>query len=171
VSADHYPTPLPAIEKLLERESFEGTIWEPACGEGNISSILIRKGYKVYSSDIIDYGFGRIHDFLNPPKQIDHRLVDNIITNPPFNRALEFVNMSKKYSRRKVAFLLKTQFLEGVERYNMFKDKEFTFRNIYQFSRRVSFPTPNSKNGGMIAFAWFIWERGYVGKPYIDWIS
>ena len=171
VSADHYPTPLSAIEKLLERESFEGTIWEPACGEGNISKSLINHGFKVYSSDINDYGFGHLHDFLNPPQKVNYMLVDNIITNPPFNRALEFLNTAKKHSRRKVAFLLKTQFLEGVERFSMFMDKEFPFRNIYQFSRRVSFPTPNSKNGGMIAFAWFIWERGYVGKPFIDWIS
>ena len=168
--ADHYPTPLPVIEKLLEKEAFKGTIWEPACGEGNISSVLINNGFQVYSSDIIDYKFGRIHDFLNPPKVIDYSIVDNVITNPPFNRALEFVNMSKKYSRGKVAFLLKTQFLEGVERYKMFQDKDFPLKKIYQFTRRVSFPTTDSKNGGMIAFAWFIWERGYEGEPTIDWI-
>ena len=24
--------------------------------------------------------------------------------------------------------------------------------------------------GGMLAFAWYIWERGFEGKPTIDWI-
>jgi len=23
---------------------------------------------------------------------------------------------------------------------------------------------------GMLAFAWYIWERGYEGKPFIEWI-
>jgi hypothetical protein len=170
VLLDHYPTPLPAVEKLMEREAFVGTVWEPACGEGNISKVLINHGYKVYSSDIFDYGFGRLHDFLNPPKEVNDTLVDNVITNPPFNRALEFVNKSKRYSRDKIAFLLKTQFLEGVERYSMYQDKEFPLKKIYQFARRVTFQTSDSKNGGMIAFAWFIWERGYKGTPQIDWI-
>jgi hypothetical protein len=170
VFADHYPTPPAVIERLLEREDFDGTIWEPACGEGNISNVLINNGFKVYSSDIIDYKFGRIHDFLNPPNVVDYPIVDNIITNPPFNQALEFVKMSKKYSREKVAFLLKTQFLEGVERYEMFQDRDFPLKKIYQFTRRLSFSTSNTTTGGMIAFAWYIWERGYEGEPTIDWI-
>ena len=170
VFADHYPTPMPVIQNLLAREDFSGTIWEPACGEGNISNVLINNGYNVISSDIIDYNFGRIHDFLNPTDKVDYAIVDNVITNPPFSHALQFIKMSKKYSRKKIAFLLKTQFLEGVQRHSMFQDKEFPLKGIYQFTRRVTFPTPNSTNGGMISFAWFIWERGYVGEPTIDWI-
>ena len=32
-----YPTPPYATEELLKREIFEGNIWEPAAGEGDIS--------------------------------------------------------------------------------------------------------------------------------------
>ena len=24
---------------------------------------------------------------------------------------------------------------------------------------------------GAIAYAWFVWEKGYKGKPTIDWIN
>lgn len=67
---------------------------------------------------------------------------------------------------------LKTTFLEGVKRYNMFQDKEFALKTVYQFSKRVSFGKNEGthKNGGMIAFAWFVWEKGYSGKPTIEWI-
>ncbi len=170
VHGDHYPTPLPAIEKLLEKENFRGTIWEPACGEGNISTVLTDNGFRVYSSDLYDYKFGRIYDFLNSPKSANYEIVDNIITNPPFNLALEFINKAKLFSRDKIAFLLKTQFLEGARRYEMYQDRTFPLKVIYQFTRRISFPTVNSTNGGMLAFAWFVWEREYREKPYVDWI-
>ena len=57
--ADHYPTPANVTMELLKREVFNGSIWECACGDGAISKILIDKGYKVVSSDILDYGYGK----------------------------------------------------------------------------------------------------------------
>jgi len=41
---DFYPTPKEATQALLDREEFEGNIWEPACGEGHMSKVLIRNG-------------------------------------------------------------------------------------------------------------------------------
>ena len=26
------------------------------------------------------------------------------------------------------------------------------------------------KGNSLMAFAWFIWDKGYKGKPYIEWI-
>ena len=26
------------------------------------------------------------------------------------------------------------------------------------------------KNSGTIAYAWYIWEKGYTGKPQIEWL-
>jgi hypothetical protein len=36
-SPDFYPTPEWATELLLMHEKFKGTIWEPACGEGDMA--------------------------------------------------------------------------------------------------------------------------------------
>jgi 2-polyprenyl-3-methyl-5-hydroxy-6-metoxy-1,4-benzoquinol methylase len=55
---DFYPTPESATLALLEKQTFEGDIWECACGDGAISKVLLNKGYKVYSSDLIDRGYG-----------------------------------------------------------------------------------------------------------------
>jgi hypothetical protein len=174
-TADFYPTPPNATLALLENEKFEGEIWECACGKGDISKVLIAKGYDVISSDINDYGYGMVNvDFLNDHSLFDGPLEmdDNIITNPPFELALEFVLQAKRFSRLKIAMFLKTAFLEGVKRYEMFQDKKYPLKCIYQFSKRVNFGihAGTHKNGGMIPFAWFVWERGYVGKPYINWI-
>jgi hypothetical protein len=32
------------------------------------------------------------------------------------------------------------------------------------------FGTAEPKNGGTITFAWFVWEKNYIGHPTIDWI-
>ena len=80
---DFYPTPETATEALLKKQKFEGNIWECACGDGAISKVLLKHGYKVYSSDLIDRGYGSTgKDFLNSDLK-----ADNIVTNPPFNLA------------------------------------------------------------------------------------
>lgn len=173
---DFYPTPPEATLALLQNENFIGNIWEPACGRGDISDVLINHGYSVKSSDIMDYGYGETGiDFLNENSLFHYSFceADNIITNPPFEIALEFVLQAKKFARHKVAMFLKTAFLEGSKRHDMFQDTKFPLKCIYQFSRRVNFGihAGTHKNGGMIPFAWFVWDKEHIGKPYISWIK
>jgi hypothetical protein len=167
---DFYPTPAYAVEELLKREKFDGNIYECACGEGDISKVLISHNYKVYSSDLIDRGYGYSGiDFLN----YNGKRCDNIVTNPPFKYALEFVLQSKKVANNKIAMFLKTVFLESSSRFEMFQDKDFPLKTMYQFSKRVTLVKNGikMKNSGVIAYAWFIWDKNYVGKPNIEWIK
>ncbi len=165
---DFYPTDPWVVYALLSQEEFIGKIWEPACATGNISKVFIEKGYEVISTDLIYRGFGYQLDFL-----IADFLCDNIVSNPPFKLALEFIEHAKKLANHKIAFLLKTVFLESLERYEMFQDKEFPLKTVYQFSKRVTISKSGIKlqNAGMISFAWFVWERGYHGEPFIKWIK
>lgn len=67
--------------------------------------------------------------------------------------------------------LLKLSFLEGVKRYSFFKKSPL--KNIYVFCKRVTmhpFGMEKPKNSGTIAYAWYIWEKGYKGNPQIDWL-
>lgn len=57
---DYYATDPIAIDKLLTVEKLNENIWECACGEGHLSKRLIEKGYKVYSSDLVNRG--GVHD-------------------------------------------------------------------------------------------------------------
>ena len=62
---EFYPTPPEATRALLSAETFDGSIWEPACGTGWISKELIAAGYEVVSTDLVDYGYGEPgRDFL-----------------------------------------------------------------------------------------------------------
>jgi hypothetical protein len=169
---DFYPTPHSATHALMTREVFSGSVWEPACGTGYISEVVKEYGNEVMSSDLVVRGYGEAPvDFLNT-----HRQVDNIITNPPFSMALEFIEHSKKCANRKIAMFLKTTFLEGAKRYGMFKDDIFPLSKMYQFCKRVNLykgseTRDKSKiSSGMIAFAWFVWDKEHEGSATIDWI-
>ena len=82
---DYYATDPKALELLLEQESFAKNIWEPACGEGHLAKVLEAKGYNVYSTDLIDRGFGvGGKDFLGHNGIFD----GDIITNPPYKLSL-----------------------------------------------------------------------------------
>jgi hypothetical protein len=146
---DFYPTPPYAVEELLKREVFKN------------------KGFEVISTDLINRGYGEQLDFLQ-----SDLVADNIVTNPPYKLALDFLLKAKKQGRKKIAMFLKTVWLESDSRYDMFQDTEFPLKTVYQFSKRVSLYKGGvkMKNSGMIAYAWYVWDKDYVGKPTIEWI-
>lgn len=165
---DFYPTPEYATLALLNHEKFNGNILEPACGDGAISKVCESYGFQTYSSDIISRGFGAQADFFELTQGYD-----NIITNPPYSCALKFVLQSKRIARAKIAMFLKTVFLEGSNRYEMFNDRTFPLKKVLQFSSRVTLYKGGVrlKNSGMISYAWFIWDREYYGEPTIQWLK
>jgi hypothetical protein len=168
-SNDYYATEPKAVELLLEQEKFSPNIWECACGEGHVANVLLANGYKVYSTDLIDrgYGIGSI-DFL----KTDQKWKGDIITNPPYKFAKEFVLKALDVIEggQKVAMFLKLTFLEGKSRRELFK--RYPPRTVYVCSGRLQC----AKNGvfestSMVAYAWFVWEKGFEGCPQIKWIN
>lgn len=173
---DYYATDPKAVEMLLEHEYFAPYIWECACGEGHISKVLENRGYKVKVSDIIDRGLDgtEIIDFLKVKKQdICNDYSRDIITNPPYKYAKEFVEKALEISmdNTKIAMFLKLTFLEGKARKKMFE--KYPPKRIYVFSSRVKC-AKNGEFDGMgssaVCYAWFIWEKGFSGSPQISWI-
>lgn len=168
---DFYPTHPGATKALLSVERFGRTIWEPACGEGDMSRVLIEAGYEVISHDLVDRGFGIARrDFL-----MEHDLAaPDIVTNPPFKLALPFCQHALDLGAVKVAMFLRLAFLEGVERKAFFEARPPA--RVWVMSRRVPMQRGRlSREGdghGVMAFAWFVWERGHCGPPeigFLDW--
>lgn len=86
---DYYATEPKAARLLMDVEYFSPIIWECACGEGHLVREFEKAGYMVYASDLIDRGVGVQLDFLHtatPPIS-----GADIITNPPYSLAKEFV--------------------------------------------------------------------------------
>lgn len=166
---DYYATEPKATNLLLQEETFTNVILEPCCGEGHISEQLIKNGYQVISSDLVNRGYGEVKDFYDI-KECDY----DIITNPPYKVALPLLKHAIEIvpEGRKVAMFLRLLFLEGKERKKFFN--EHPPKTIYVASGRLTC----AKNGdfdrypsGAVAYAWFVWEKGYKGKPVIKWIN
>lgn len=138
-------------------------------GGGHLSQVLIDNGYNVRNSDIVDRGFPNteIIDFLEYKGKWD----GDIITNPPYKYAKEFVEKSHEVIEdgSKIAMFLKLTFLESKKRKPMF-DKYPPYK-IYVFSQRVEC----GKNGvfgkgSAVCYAWFVWEKGYTGDMTVELI-
>lgn len=172
-SDDYYATEPKAIFKLCEVEKFTHTVWECACGAGHMVKALIDNGYTVKASDIVDRGCP--NSFIKNFFECGFSEYD-IITNPPYKYAKEFVEHALEIVNdgRKVAMFLKITFLEGKARQKLFK--KFTPKTVYVFSERVlcakngEFYKLKNSGGSAVAYAWFIWVKGYKGKTTVGWI-
>jgi hypothetical protein len=163
---DFYPTPPEATMRLMEVEDFTGFVWEPACGDGSMSRVL-KDFIGVVSTDLIDRGYGSCGiDFL-----AETRLrAQNIVTNPPYRLAQKFAEHGLELGVRKMALLLKLNFLEGQSRSKFLALSPL--KHVWVFRKRLTMTRNGERvrNSGMIAYAWFVWENGYDESPKIGWL-
>ena len=165
-----YPTKAWGTWGLLEHVSFDGTIHEPACGDGRISRVLEQSGYEVESSDLYAQGYGIPYiDFLSGTSSME-----NIVTNPPYKLADQFTRVALQRATKKVALLFQLRGLEGQKKY----------KNIYSvnkpnlvliFSERLTFwkkePGNIFRTDGTAAHMWLIWDKENPDEHGIDWIA
>ena len=137
VDGDFYATNPLAVEMLMDNYKFnEGSFLEPCVGNGNVLSVIKARfpASEIVGVDIIDRGYPNtiIHDFLTYPAG---RKFDNIITNPPYALAKEFVEKGMELldDKGKMAMFLKIQFLEAPREG---KCSRSIRRNMFMYSLR-----------------------------------
>jgi len=176
VENDFYATPTEATKALLKVEKIIYPAWEPACGAGHISKLIANPSLlstdlvpREYFGETVDFLADYIEDFL------DGRKYRTIITNPPFNLFQEFAEQALRLATDKVILFGKLQALEGQKRATFLEKSPL--KAVYVFKKRIN-PMRNGKdtdeNGkkwaSTMAFAWYVWEKGYKGEPIIKWI-
>ena len=168
---DFYATDPKAVEALLKVEKFTPYILEPACGMGHISHTLEQAGYEVISQDKVYRGYGlkESKDFF----EIEKTMKMDIVTNPPYKYAAEFVEHALDIvdEGSKVAMFLKLTFLESVKRLKLFK--KYPPQTVYVFSKRQVCAKNgdfDAANTAAVAYAWFVWKKGFTGDPVIKWL-
>ena len=174
---DYYATPPSAVEMLLELENFSKSIMEPACGQGHIAEVLKSHGYTVCATDLINrgYGVGGVDFFnINEPTDMD------IITNPPYSMAKEFVEHAMEIitDGHKVAMFLKLTFLEGQGRRELFR--KYPPKIVYVSTSRIGCAKngefKKNKDGNLkadsaVAYCWYVWQKGFNGDPTLKWFN
>ncbi len=163
---DFFPTPDWATHALIDNEAFEGSIWEPACGDGAMARVLATTGCPVVATDLFDRRYGEAGvDFLQTSRN-----VDNIVTNPPYNAAEGFVRAGIAQSRHKLALLLRLAFLEGANRQRTIFAMVPPAR-VWVFSERITFyPAGAIRQGsGTTAYAWFVWDKDSSATTELKW--
>lgn len=172
---EFYPTPPEAVRALLSVESFDGSIWEPACGDGAISKALATAGHDVVSTDLVDHGFGEQGvDFLRERSP----RAKHIVTNPPYGRGLadRFVGHALKLSREtggSVAMLLNLASLCHPTRHAKFINTPPAA--IYGIDELVCYPNGNPSESTartpLHRYCWMVWKPGHVGRSSFWWLS
>lgn len=165
---DLYETPDVAVESLLRAEQLPQFIWEPACGPGRIANVLQRNGHVVRRSDVVDYGQDTVCDFF----EFEEPLAGAIVTNPPYMHAERFVRHALKLCPR-VVMLLRLAFLESQRRTDILENaglaRVHVFRERLPMMHRAGWEGRKANSG--MAFAWFVWERGYAGDTILRRVS
>ena len=164
---DLYTTDPEAVRQLLKREKFHVDVLEPCAGLGHISEELSKHGYNVTSSDINDYGYGTPNrDFLTDFFFDEHTQEFDIVTNPPYNLAIDMVQRALLIAKQKVAMLFPYWYIT--------KFYWMPPRRVYLFTRKIdiakggNFDAYHNKN--MKDYAWFVWDVGYYGDTIIKYI-
>lgn len=168
---DWYVEPEWVSSRLFDEEKFEGRIVDPAAGSGRILHSARMHGYDTRAFDVTDRGivYYSLVDFLTTCMRHD-----NIVSNPPFGIAEQFVAHALKYTERKCAMLLPTNWVQGDKRSRWLEQSPL--RRVWFVTPRPSMPpgqvvAAGGKPGnGTTDYAWFVWQRGYDGTADVRWL-
>lgn len=171
---DYYATDPMSLKLFLDRIKKDNlflhrNIFECACGEGSLSETLKKQGYQVRSSDLINRGYGEVHDFL----KIEKAPETDILTNPPYKYAQQFVEHALKIidDGSYCIMFLKIQFLEGKQRRKLF-DKYPPLYIYINSTRQTCYKNGDfsKKFSSAACYCWFVWQKGIKTEPKIRWI-
>lgn len=169
---DYYIEPEWVSERLFAVERFEGGVVDPACGSGRIVRAAQAAGLSAWGCDIADRGaltHGIARDFLEATAP-----QANIASNPPFRKAREFIAHALRLSAGKTAMLLPVQWALGDARARWLATTPLL--RVLMLTPRPSMPpgavieAGGKAGGGTTDFAWFIWLRGFDGRPELGWL-
>lgn len=173
---EFYPTPPEATRALLSVESFDGDIWEPACGKGHISIELEAHKYRVTSTDLAPcWGYGITgRDFLREREP----LAKHIVTNPPYGKGLAdaFAKHALALTREtggKVAMLMNITGLCHPLRHAFYENQPPAV--IYCLDECICWPYGDASRAttaiGKQRYCWIVWKPGHRGPTQIAWLS
>ena len=177
---DFYATPAWVTEALLRHVRLRGPVWEPCCGDGAMSRVLMAGGNEVVSTDIADRGFGRPGvDFLACRTVPDG--CRSIVTNPPYGDTgshagqsrsatamLRFVRHAMELTASvegQLALLVRLNWIAGARATKLLSSGPFSA--VVVLNERIRwFDMGEKTNHGQHHHAWLVIDHQHpVGQP------
>lgn len=169
-----YFTPEWCVHALLDYKQFDGLVWEPFVGRGNIARVLEQNDLDVVCSDIKDYGYNYTWqlDFNRENIEVFAKEICKgkgfrwIITNPPYLKCVKYVErvlwLCKEFNAG-AAMLLRNEFDCGKTRGHIFQDNPAYWGKIVLTTRPLWFS--DIKAAPRHNYSWYIWdEQNPVGE-------
>lgn len=161
----YYRTARALVRAIADLEGpFKEPTWDPACGDGRFGIEWAKRGWKMYSSDLIARGYGTAP--LNYMSAAMPEGITHIVVNPPFGNAMGFAQKAledlKGVPSFKLCLLQRMQWLETDPRRQFFDRTRLT--RVWISSERHGCHSPEHDpdgtrdDGGMVPFAWFVWD-------------
>jgi len=169
-----------AMEGIIVGDREWGTIWDPACGSGNVlRAFSYAIGKDTWSTDVQFRGFAAHGIFqeidftgsLEFVRSAAPKKRYSIVSNTPYSYKrgiLEaFIRRAMELDAEKVAFLMPVARQAGENRQSLFE--EFPPARIYVLSERPSMPPgaqieamgDKAYKRGKVDFMWVLWDRRY----------
>ena len=177
---DFYATPSWVTEALLRHVRFRGPVWEPCCGDGAMSNVLVAHRYDVVSTDIAERGFGGAGiDFLacrDLPGGCR-----SIVTNPPYGDTGSHTGQEKSPAamlnfmrhalaltasvQGQLALLVRLQWIAGRRAADLLSSGPFAATVI--LTRRIQwFDMGERTNAAQHHHAWVVFDHAHpAGSP------
>jgi len=161
-------------------------IHDPCCGMGTIPSAFRAHGIPATGTDLVDRGFGDGHgeayDFQSENYDTSvFRQAGGIVSNPPFVLADGFIRFALVQKPRDTCVLLPSGWGHAAgtdkERSRHTWLRSLPLKLELKIGPRPSMPPGKSilqgvrPGGGKGDMSWWIFEKGYKGRPEFDWLT
>jgi predicted RNA methylase len=153
----------------LRAELLTRDVIDPCCGPGLITLIARTHGYKVVSTDLHDWGFGRTGiDFLTGKYPVS-LVGKTVLMNPPFSLACQFVDRARILGARKIISFQRLAWKESDERRAWWEANRPQREYVCGKRAHCFYPIFSKKyrkgRRNTMAMAWYVWEQGQPAGP------
>jgi hypothetical protein len=147
--------------------------WEPACGQGHISKVLMAMGFDVISTDLVasERGYGQDLDFLTTTEL----LADYIITNPPYSLLNEFIRHGLELNPVMLALHVPHQALLQVGRKRLLEEVGYPqYQYIFVPTLKVDSKLDGNPTASVFNHVWAVWfprsgKQLFSYSIMVDW--
>lgn len=148
------------------------SVREPCANRGYMARPLSEYFGHVMASDVHDYGYGYlVQDYLFGPESHFDR-TDWTFMNPPFRLAAEFIERALRLSRIGVAVIVRTAFLEGIDRFEtLFSVNPPWVVAIHTERVPMVKGRYDPKVASATSYSWLIWRNDTSERLPTDWIA